>query len=122
MSSSYGYRRRPGVYGGANDAPVQVGNRRWAERKSSGAAALIRHAELPIPLPCVVCDISATGAKLQLKPSPAHAGAPMRLPPKFRLVVRADGIEADCTVAWRNGSHMGVRFVSPLRQIAKPAR
>jgi two-component system response regulator len=60
-----------------------------------------RHATMP----CVVRDISETGARLQVKSS---AG----VPDTFELIVELDGLEAHVETVWRRTSEIGVRFLA----------
>jgi hypothetical protein len=61
-------------------------------------------------LPCMIRDISATGARLRIDGS-------INAPDTFELIVELDGLEADCEVVWRKGSEIGVRFTSPPRTL-----
>ena len=65
-------------------------------------------------LPCVVRDLSGTGAKL------ASTGS-VGVPDTFELHVELDGIWVDCEVQWRRGDLVGVRFTSPM-QVTAPTR
>ncbi len=57
-------------------------------------------------LPCVVRDISETGAKLKVDTG--------RHPPdQFQLQIELDGLVASCTVVWRDEQHIGVEFTEP---------
>ena len=57
-------------------------------------------------MPCVVRDISDTGARLQV----AQAAG---VPDTFELLIDLDGFEAQVQVAWRDLTELGVRFLSP---------
>ena len=66
--------------------------------------ARICFAEAKQAIPCRVCDVSDGGARLEVKSS-------MALPPLFKLVVAgADKVGRLCSVAWQNGSDIGVIF------------
>ena len=56
-------------------------------------------------LPCVVRDLSNTGARLQV----AQANS---VPDTFELLIDLDGFEAPVEVAWRDLSEVGVRFTA----------
>ncbi len=60
-----------------------------------------RHATLP----CVVRDISASGARLQVEQATT-------VPDTFELIVELDGFEAPCVVVWRRATEVGVTFLS----------
>lgn len=54
---------------------------------------------------CVMIDLSATGAQLQVK-------APDTLPDELILLLSHDGqLRRPCSVAWRSETAIGVRFV-----------
>jgi hypothetical protein len=55
--------------------------------------------------PCQMLDISATGARLKIEPS-------QRIPDHFLLVLSHTGnLFRKCSVVWREGNTMGVKFV-----------
>lgn len=64
-----------------------------------------RHATLP----CVVRDISETGARLQVQQV-------VNVPDTFELIVELDGLEVPVEIVWRGATEVGIRF------LAQPAR
>ena len=52
---------------------------------------------------CVVRNISATGAALDLS-------SPIEIPEHFTLALPADGQQMPCHVVWRNDRRIGVAF------------
>ena len=52
---------------------------------------------------CVVCNISDTGALLEV-------ASPFGIPDDFTLVVKADKLARPCHVAWRSARWIVVRF------------
>ena len=67
-----------------------------------------------ITFPCVVRDISDTGARIRTDED--------RHPPDtFQLLIELDGVVADCEVVWRNGNQVGVRFLGQP-QLGSPKR
>ena len=62
-------------------------------------------------LPCVVRDLSETGARLQV----AQATS---VPDTFELLIDLDGFEAFVEVAWRTQSEVGVHFRSAPTKVA----
>jgi hypothetical protein len=53
---------------------------------------------------CMLVDISATGARLEL-------GAPAAMPETFGLVLSAGGEDRrDCRIVWRSSTQIGVQF------------
>ncbi|MFV0296863.1 MAG: response regulator [Hyphomicrobiaceae bacterium] len=57
-------------------------------------------------LPCVLRDMTDSGARLQLSSSAS-------VPDKFTLNVELDGIEVQCKVAWRKSGEIGITFLAP---------
>jgi hypothetical protein len=58
--------------------------------------------------PCLISDISDSGARLMTK----EAGD---MPAKFLLLLSptGGGVRRECTLVWREGKMMGVRFPDP---------
>jgi hypothetical protein len=88
-------------------------NRRWAVRRPQMAAATIVSDRFAVNQPCIIRDMSATGAKLEVVFEKSVISR--SVPDTFRLVLKADRSEVDCEVAWRRGNFCGVRFLSALR-------
>jgi hypothetical protein len=53
---------------------------------------------------CVIRNMSATGACLEIK-------NPIGIPDDFTLLVRPEIIKRKCQVAWRDANKIGVHFV-----------
>jgi hypothetical protein len=53
--------------------------------------------------PCVVRDISNTGAALEFSDL-------IRIPNEFTLIMPDDRLKLSCRVVWRRGYRVGVRF------------
>ena len=66
-----------------------------------------RHATLP----CVVRDISETGARLQVEQAST-------VPDTFELIVDLDGLEVPCAVVWRKLNEVGVAFTAAPSRVA----
>ena len=66
-----------------------------------------RHATLP----CVVRDISESGARLQV-------GQVSSVPDTFELIVELDGLEVPCVVVWRKANEIGVTFTASPTYVA----
>ncbi len=97
--------------------------RRFARRKAVATNAQIVSADLNVPISCLVRDVSTTGARIELVASPENLlGGRARLPGSFTLNMRLDRLEVDCVIVWRNGSVVGVRFVSTPRTYARSPR
>lgn len=55
-------------------------------------------------IPCIIRDLSTTGAALELTELNA------KVPAAFTLIVPEDGLKLPCHVVWRAGFRMGVAF------------
>ncbi|MEL7543571.1 MAG: PilZ domain-containing protein, partial [Pseudomonadota bacterium] len=77
---------------------------RGAERKRVLKGAKISFAARCASLPCVVRDMSETGARLQVKDH-------LSVPDTFELIIELDGFEVDVEVVWRKASEVGVIFL-----------
>jgi hypothetical protein len=97
-------------------SPSTAENRRAAARKSTRSLAYIVCPDTGKTEECVVLDVSASGAKIQLAPVIARPFSNQsRLPKTFKLVLRNDNTEIDCRVAWVNATSCGVEFTSRFR-------
>jgi hypothetical protein len=56
--------------------------------------------------PCIVRDISTTGAALEF----SNLVRSMRLPQWFNLIVPEDGLRLSCRVVWQREYRIGVTF------------
>ncbi len=80
--------------------------KRTSPRRRALKAGVVSLNNGNITLPCVVRDISDTGAKLKVDTG--------RHPPDhFQLQIELDGLVASCTVVWRDGQQLGVEFNEP---------
>ena len=80
--------------------------RRKSPRRAVRQPAIIINGDGSILGPCMMLDVSATGARLRPKLLEA-------VPHEFVLVLSRDGgLRRQCTVAWRAGTTMGVRFIT----------
>ena len=72
--------------------------------------------------PCLITDISGTGARLELPPGRI---SPFRgvssIGQRFKLVMRTDRLEVVCEIVHCNDSGMGVKFVSPAEPVPRKA-
>jgi hypothetical protein len=77
-------------------------NRRRYIRRVSATSAVI-HFDGGNDIRCTLQDVSVGGARLRLE-------VPSDLPPFFLLTVPAERIERRCTLVWKDGERVGVRF------------
>lgn len=97
-----------------DDAPGS--DRRFSPRKPCFTPGVIFKRDTALRLNCVLRDMSATGARMELRtPDGEPYDNCTRLPAYFTLALRIDHIEVDCSVVWRKGAVLGVRFLSPRR-------
>ena len=93
-----------------------LGEARRAPRKRVAVPGLIGVPGYRLTVPCRIVDMSATGACATLVVSPRErirtAG---ELPDQVILVLRQDRVEIDCRVQWREGTRLGVQFLSGMR-------
>jgi hypothetical protein len=79
-------------------------NLRKSPRHTFSAAGMIYDVKGGVIMPCIVRDVSASGAKLELAEDTA-------LPKSFLLSLTKDGnVRRMCGVAWQLATVAGVRF------------
>ncbi|MEM1198226.1 MAG: PilZ domain-containing protein [Pseudomonadota bacterium] len=95
-------------------ATLDPSEKRHSPRRRALKAGVVSLNNGNITLPCVVRDISDTGAKLKVDTG--------RNPPdQFQLQIELDGLVANCTVVWRDGQQLGVEFMEPP-MVSAPTR
>ncbi|MEM8689937.1 MAG: PilZ domain-containing protein [Pseudomonadota bacterium] len=88
--------------------------KRTSPRRRALKAGVVSLNNGNITMPCVVRDISETGAKLKVDTG--------RHPPDhFQLQIELDGLMANCMVVWRDGQQLGVEFTEPP-MVSAPTR
>jgi CheY-like chemotaxis protein len=91
-------------------------DRRRSTRKRLLKGGVIAFSARHATLPCVVRDLSETGARLQVQNAAA-------VPDTFELVVELDGLEASGEVVWRRPGEVGIRFLGkPVRVAPRRAQ
>ena len=109
----------------ANSASVEAtgSDKRFAPRRKGMTPALIYFDGTTVSVPCLIKDMSATGAKLELRngwDNPFRSSASDM--DRIRLVVRMDRVMYDCKIIRRGDTELGVKFASPAKPIAKAVR
>jgi len=95
----------------------KTGESRRSRRQSACIQALIHSERLPQSLACVVRNLSATGARLEIVRGERRPFVTEeRLPDLFTLGFKLERTLVDCEVVWRRGDVIGVRFRSLPRQ------
>lgn len=116
------------VIHGASAAPALPPScgieRRGAPRFQTRTAGIIYPSNAFASLPCVITDISATGARLEILSGWSNPYCePQGIGQEFRLVMRVDRLEVPCAIVRIEDNVMGVRFVraaQPLPKVAPP--
>ncbi len=80
-------------------------NRRVEPRKRVARSATIAAPGMLSAVPCIVLDISLSGARL-------HVHHESEVPNQFTLLIELDGQEHACQVAWRRENAIGVHFTN----------
>lgn len=115
---------QPAGAAASGEADMNVLDQRWARRNPSRLGAQIQHSSLAQPMLCTIRDTSSTGARLELAAVRGGQISRDRAPDRFTLYMPSERLLVDCEVAWRKGTLIGVRYVSPTRrapkQIVKP--
>lgn len=96
--------------------------RRWATRKPCATSGLITSGQLSVPAPCIIRDMSTTGARLEVREAGTLPGSKLKFPSTFRLLIRNDRVEVDCAIQWRRGGDLGVRFLAAPHALPRPVR
>jgi hypothetical protein len=78
-------------------------NRRGAERIPVGKSGVIWCPASRKKTPCIVQDISETGARIRVDDV-------VRTPANFQLIIASEDLRIDCIVVWRSETEIGVIF------------
>lgn len=80
-------------------------DQRKTTRRPMRRAALVSFASVGKPFPCVVWDMSDSGARLAIACPAAD------VPREFHLILTRDGsVRRNCEVVWTNARFVGVKF------------
>lgn len=101
----------------------KASEQRFAPRRKGMTPALIYFDGTTLSVPCMIKDMSTTGAKLELRsgwdnPFCAAESAMDRI----RLVVRMDRVMYECRIIRRGETELGVKFTSAPKPITKVVR
>lgn len=98
------------------EAAASNENRR-SRRQTACLQASIESDRLSEPVACVIRNLSATGARIELIRTERKVFASEeRIPDVFVLSFRLEKTEVDCEMVWRRADTIGVRFRSLPRQ------
>lgn len=119
-----GFGRRSGIAKPAQSAiAAKAGENRFAPRRNSSIPAQIYFDGTATSVPCMIRDMSTTGAKLQLRegwdnPFKSDVSEMERI----KLVVRMDRVMYDCKIIRRSETELGVKFLAAPKPMAKTVR
>jgi len=103
--------------------PPQGIERRGAPRFHTRTAGIIFPANAFASLPCIITDISASGARLEILDGWFNPYKdPQGIGQEFRLVMRIDRLEVPCAIVRIADNVMGVRFVRAAQRLKGPVR
>ncbi len=92
---------------------TKTSDSRRSRRESACVQGTVVSERLSEPVACVIRNLSATGARLDLvKVDRKPFVSEDRLPDYFTLAFRLERTEVDCRIVWRRGDAIGVRFLS----------
>lgn len=96
--------------------------KRRAPRRVHALAAQFHVAPGSAGIPCMVADMSATGARIKLLPGQSMSCSTADLPARITLYLRLDRTQVDCEVVRRGEDSFGVRFLSAPTAVTAPAK
>ena len=99
---------------------ARADDRRWARRKPGLMAGLIAYHPVKPPVDCIIRDMSATGAKLEVGGTWGDSfNSAQDVPDRITLLMRLDKTEVECEVMWRRTKQLGVRFTGSMRPLSR---
>lgn len=115
-------RRRPAMKPASSKTAVKPGDQRFAPRRDDFIPAILRLVGTTYQTPCVVRDMSTTGARLEMKPgwdSVLHQVADLE---NMSLTLRQDRVYYPCAVVRRGETEVGLKFTGAPQPIEKSAK
>jgi hypothetical protein len=109
--------------GTPNAVMATAGEGRFAPRRNSQVPALIYFDGTVTSVPCLIKDMSTTGARIELREgwdNPFKSSASEM--DRVKLVIRMDRIMYDCKVVRRGETELGVKFIAAPKPITKVVR
>lgn len=116
-----GFGRRTAIVRTPRAATVgnAKGDNRFAPRRNSAVPAFIYFDGTTVSLPCLIRDMSTTGAKLELRSgwdNPFRSDASDLK--AIKLVIRNDRVMYECEIVRRAETELGVKFRSTPKPIS----
>ena len=120
-----GFGRRTGSVKPAHTYAMHgtSGENRFAPRRASTIPAQIYFDGTVTSVPCMIKDMSTTGAKLELRDgwdNPFKSDASQM--ERIKLVIRMDRVMYDCKIMRRSETELGVKFLAAPKPMTKVAR
>lgn len=113
-------RLKPKPVKPARRVPIERGRESDGRRSRRQSACLqgdIVSARLSERVACVIRNLSATGARIEIvKTERKSFQSEELIPDLFTLRYRLERTQVDCEVVWQRGNTLGVRFLSLPRQ------
>ena len=123
MEGGFGRRSGATKSSSAYSAQRANGENRFAPRRSSAVYAQIYFDGTVQSVPCIIRDMSTTGAKLELRDGWDNPFKSIHTEfDRIRLVVRADRVMYDCKIMRRGETELGVKFLSAPKPMTKVVR
>lgn len=90
------------------------GNRRWSMRRSMSSPGLVWPGGSSPTIPCLIADMSATGARLQMQSGWVNPfRGSMSVSQQLVLIMRFDRMQVPCEIVRIEDNEIGVRFIGP---------
>jgi len=102
--------------------PRPQSDKRFAPRRKGDLPAIITFEGTPVSVPCLIKDMSTTGARLELRqgwdnPFKSSASTIDRL----RLILRMDRVMYECKIVRRGDTELGIKFMSAAKPFVPKA-
>ena len=123
MDSGFGRRTAQSRSAPAHAGLRSDGDNRFAPRRHSQTPAQIYFDGTATSVPCLIKDMSTTGARLELRegwsnPFASDASQMERI----KLVVRMDRVMYECRIVRRSETELGVKFLAAPKPMTKVLR
>ncbi|MGE0053819.1 MAG: PilZ domain-containing protein [Hyphomicrobium sp.] len=105
---------------GAHD---KASEKRFAPRRSGMTPAVVYLEDGPGSFPCLIRDMSTTGARLELRQGwDRDFSAGVSNDDRIRLVVRLDRVMYECKIVRCGAKELGVKFTAAPKPLARAQR
>lgn len=115
-ASSLDHKRTATASGAGSD-------NRFAPRRQSAIPAQIYFDGTSVTSPCLIRDMSTTGARVELRGGWDNPfSSPESDIERIRLVIRADRVMYDCKIVRRDGNELGLKFAAAPKPLTRVVR